>query len=205
LENAWETLAAAKQLDDVAFIAALSDLAYVQRQYGFTKESFATLGPIVPQVRSYLAEKPGLPVELQSAYLDLVEEYASGLALRDGEAAGQELRDQVKEQRRKLIFPGSELMRVGDDVLPPRPSRRPEPTFTPGASAAGVEGTVVVSVEIWEDGRAHNMKVYRHFPFGLTWSGIRALRKWRFEPGTKEGKPVKVSATIEMNFRRMRR
>lgn len=34
---------------------------------------------------------------------------------------------------------------------------------------------------------------------------IEAINKWRFEPGLKEGKPVKVSANIEVNFRLMGR
>jgi len=35
---------------------------------------------------------------------------------------------------------------------------------------------------------------------GLDQEAIKAVKQWRFEPGTKDGKPVPVLMTIEMTF-----
>jgi TonB family protein len=36
---------------------------------------------------------------------------------------------------------------------------------------------------------------------GLDEKAIEAVRLWRFEPGLKDGKPVPVEVSIEVNFR----
>lgn len=37
--------------------------------------------------------------------------------------------------------------------------------------------------------------------FGLDERAVTAIERWRFKPGTREGKPVKIWATVEVNFR----
>ena len=36
---------------------------------------------------------------------------------------------------------------------------------------------------------------------GLDQNTVEAVRQWRFKPAEKDGKPVRVAATIEVNFR----
>jgi TonB family protein len=43
--------------------------------------------------------------------------------------------------------------------------------------------------------------VIRSLGLGLDQKAIEAVQKWRFKPGQKDGKPVPVSANIEVNFR----
>jgi periplasmic protein TonB len=86
-------------------------------------------------------------------------------------------------------------------MTPPRPIVKVEPESTEEARNANHRGTVVVSVEIWPDGHAHNPRVIRGLGMGLDEKAIEAIVQWEFEPGMKDGKPVKVAATIEMNFR----
>jgi outer membrane biosynthesis protein TonB len=48
---------------------------------------------------------------------------------------------------------------------------------------------------------AHNIKVQRPLGMGLDEKAIEAVQQWRFRPGMKDGKPVTVAATLEVNFR----
>jgi len=76
-----------------------------------------------------------------------------------------------------------------------------EPKMTPEAREAKVEGRVMLSIEVDKQGIARNIKVIRSMEYGLTESAIEAVKQWRFKPGMKDGKPVRVKAAIEVNFR----
>jgi len=52
-----------------------------------------------------------------------------------------------------------------------------------------------------ENGVPQEIKVVRSLGLGLDQKAIEAVQKWRFKPGLKDGKPVPVSANIEVNFR----
>ena len=43
--------------------------------------------------------------------------------------------------------------------------------------------------------------VVRSLGLGLDEKAIEAVNKWKFRPGVKNGQPVAVQATIEVNFR----
>jgi protein TonB len=61
----------------------------------------------------------------------------------------------------------------------------------------------VVEVVIGVDGRAHNPRIARGLGLGLDENAIEAINQWQFKPGIKDDQPVKVAATIEVNFRLM--
>ena len=75
-----------------------------------------------------------------------------------------------------------------------------EPEYTEEARNAKYQGTVLLSVEIDPTGIATNIKVQRSLGLGLDEKAIQAVKQWRFKPGEKDGKPVTVAATIEVNF-----
>ena len=50
-------------------------------------------------------------------------------------------------------------------------------------------------------GARRTSKILRSLGLGLDQKAIEAVEKWNFKPGMKDGKPVPVMATIEVNFR----
>jgi TonB family protein len=83
----------------------------------------------------------------------------------------------------------------------PKVLHKVDPDYTKEAKDAKIEGTVVLTVEVHPDGRAHNMHVERSLDPGLDQKALEAVKQWEFRPGKKDGKPVAVAATIEINFR----
>lgn len=96
---------------------------------------------------------------------------------------------------------GGGVYRVGGGVTAPALLYKVEPEYSEEARKAKYQGTVVLYVEVSPDGKAVNPKVVRSLGLGLDEKAIEAVRKWRFRPGYKDGKPVTVAATIEVNFR----
>jgi protein TonB len=86
-------------------------------------------------------------------------------------------------------------------VTPPTLAYKVEPEYAEEARLAKYQGTVVVSVVVAADGTAQDMKVVRGLGLGLDEQALKAIGEWRFTPGTKDGQPVPVVATIEVNFR----
>ncbi|HYL78401.1 MAG TPA: TonB family protein [Bryobacteraceae bacterium] len=91
--------------------------------------------------------------------------------------------------------------RIGGGVTAPRVIYKVEPQYTEQARNARFEGTVILFVVITPDGHATEIKVLRPLGMGLDQAAIDCVKKWKFRPGLKEGNPVPVQATIEVNFR----
>jgi len=91
--------------------------------------------------------------------------------------------------------------RIGRDVSAPVAIYKPEPQYSEEAREAKFEGTVVLSLVVDEKGNPRDVKVIRPLGMGLDQKAIEAIEKWKFSPGTKDGRAVPAQATIEVNFR----
>jgi TonB family protein len=95
----------------------------------------------------------------------------------------------------------SSVYRVGSGVSAPVLLHKTEPGYSADASAAKIQGTVVLYVVIGTDGNPYNLKLIRSLGFGLDEKAAEAVNQWQFMPGKRDGAPVAVEATIEVNFR----
>jgi TonB family protein len=94
------------------------------------------------------------------------------------------------------------VYRVGvDGVSAPQLMRRVEPEYSEQARKAKWQGVVKLQIEVWPDGRAHNIRVLRSLGMGLDERAVEAVSQWTFRPGMRDGKPVRTFATVEVNFR----
>ena len=96
---------------------------------------------------------------------------------------------------------GGGAYRIGGGVSPPSVIQKVEPEYSEEARKAKFQGTVILFVVVDEKGNPRDLKVIRPLGLGLDQKAIEAVEKWKFRPGMKDGKPVAVQATIEVNFR----
>ena len=78
-----------------------------------------------------------------------------------------------------------------------------KPDYTVEAKQQGIQGIVELSVVVKDDGTIGDVKVTKSLDekYGLDEQAVIAMKKWRFKPGTKDGKPVAVEVTVEMSFK----
>jgi TonB family protein len=90
---------------------------------------------------------------------------------------------------------------IGFGVKEPVALFQPFPPYTDEARRANIAGIVVLKAIIRKDGTVDNIKVCKGLGYKLDESAINTVSKWRFQPGTLNGKPVDVIAKIETRWR----
>ena len=95
-----------------------------------------------------------------------------------------------------------EVFQPGNGVSLPTVVSEVKPDYTPEAKAAHIQGTVRLGAVVLADGTVGNVTVTRSLDttFGLDQEAVKAAKKWKFKPGTKDGKPVAVRVQIELTF-----
>jgi TonB family protein len=78
---------------------------------------------------------------------------------------------------------------------------KPEPEFTDEARRRGVQGNVLLGIEITASGEAIPRSVLRSVP-ELDPAALRAVSRWRFKPAKCDGTPMRFFANVNVDFRR---
>jgi len=92
------------------------------------------------------------------------------------------------------------VYKPGDGVSAPVVIKEVKPEYTPEAKKAKIQGVVVLECVVETDGAVGDVDVTKSLDPGLDAEAVKAARLWRFEPGKKDKKPVRVRITLEMTF-----
>ena len=103
--------------------------------------------------------------------------------------------------QQRTAGPQEEVYRVGAGVTHPMLLSKVEPGYTEAARAAKISGTCRLKLIVTPEGKAENIEVTDGVGYGLDEKAIDAISQWTFQPATKDGAPVAVWATVEVNFR----
>lgn len=93
------------------------------------------------------------------------------------------------------------VYRVGGSVSAPVALLSPDPEYSDEARTAKYEGVCVLSLIVGPDGLPRDIRVARSLGMGLDEKAIEAVKQWKFQPGLKDGRPVSVAISIEVQFR----
>jgi len=95
---------------------------------------------------------------------------------------------------------GGGIFHVGGGVSAPRPIYNPEPEFSEEARKAKYQGVCMIGLVVGIDGRPTNIRVLSSLGMGLDEKAIEAVKNWRFEPGMRDGHPVRTEIAVEVDF-----
>src|SRR5437899_12963151 len=94
------------------------------------------------------------------------------------------------------------LLQAAASVSAPTVISRADPGYPELARKARIQGMAVLRIQVGTDGLPHNIRIERPSPdAGVDREAIKAVEQWRFSPGMKDGKPVRVEQSIEVSFR----
>jgi TonB family protein len=94
----------------------------------------------------------------------------------------------------------ADVFKPGPDITLPKKLQGANPSYTPNAQAAGIQGTVVIDCVVLDDGIVGDARVSKSLDQELDAEAMRTLRQWRFTPGERQGRPVPVQVSVEMTF-----
>jgi TonB family protein len=92
------------------------------------------------------------------------------------------------------------VYKPGDGVSTPQIVSERKPSYTADAMRRQVQGVVHLECIVEIDGTVSNVRVVKPLDPELDETSSAALKEWRFKPGMKDGKPVRVLIEVEMAF-----
>jgi TonB family protein len=116
---------------------------------------------------------------------------AISFLLQSSFAANQEPQEQTS---------GDVVYTIGRGISPPGVLYKPEPSYSEEARRKGIEGKIQLLVTVKTDGSVGDVKIKRSLGPGLDEQAITTIRTWRFTPAMKDGVPVAVQVTVEVQF-----
>lgn len=108
-----------------------------------------------------------------------------------GQGQGSGLGSKTSPPKKKPVAAKNKFLRV---------TSKPRALHTETARNNNVQGTVSLKVEFKKDGKIGKISVVSALPDGLTEQAIKAAEQIRFEPETKNGKPITVTKTVQYTF-----
>jgi TonB family protein len=90
---------------------------------------------------------------------------------------------------------------LSDDITPPRVTHMVNPAYS--AHGVRVKGSVMLGLVVTAEGMPKDVHVVRGIAPEVDRSAVEALQQWRFSPAKKDGKPVAVRITLELQFHSM--
>jgi TonB family protein len=97
---------------------------------------------------------------------------------------------------------GSGASQMPPGVTPPHVTHVAIPEYSDQARRKRIEGIVILSTLVNEQGEATEVQVEKGLGFGLDENAVRAVSQYRFQPAIdRDGKPVAVRIKIEVSYR----
>jgi periplasmic protein TonB len=64
-----------------------------------------------------------------------------------------------------------------------------------------IQGTCVLGLTVDEQGMVRDVHVTRSLDRRLDQNAVDAVKRWKFKPAIRDGKPVAVLTSVEVDFR----
>lgn len=113
-------------------------------------------------------------------------------------------RQSLEEREGTRLVATRDVLILGPTPQPgitrPKRKRSPYPDY-PWASKVGeVTGPTLVTVIVEKDGRLSSPHLVQTINPAQSYATLDTLRRWRYEPARKDGKPIRLLQSVRVNF-----
>ncbi len=91
--------------------------------------------------------------------------------------------------------------RVGKEITAPVVTERTEPVYPENYRQLRMGGVIILECEVDATGRPGQIRVIKSLAPDFDMAGVEAVRKWKFKPATRNGKPIAVLFNLTINFK----
>jgi bla regulator protein blaR1 len=118
-------------------------------------------------------------------------------------AAAMPLAAGVLSEQQKDTTSETKPYRLGPGITAPVLVKEVHPNYTPEAMKAKIQGSVMLEAVVLATGAVGDVTVTKSLDtvYGLDDQAIKAIKQWKFKPGTKDTKAVPVAVEVEMSFK----
>ncbi|MGD0940920.1 MAG: energy transducer TonB [Terracidiphilus sp.] len=95
----------------------------------------------------------------------------------------------------------SDLNSIGDSIKAPILVQSAAAEFTDEARRGKHGGVCIVSFVVDRDGKPQDVRIVEKLGYGLDQKAIEAVKRYQFKPAIKDGRPIPVTLTTEVEFR----
>jgi TonB family protein len=107
--------------------------------------------------------------------------------------SGQAEKEQARQEPEEQVYD------LGPGITPPRVVRQVSPQYS-GSRGVRVVGSVTIGLVVTSRGRPKNPQIVKSLEKDVDKSAVEAVQQWKFDPAKKDGKPVAVRITLEIDF-----
>jgi TonB family protein len=102
----------------------------------------------------------------------------------------------------QLLWRSEHFFTCDEAVEMPRRVLEVKPEYPRNALRLGKQGVVVIQALVRADGKVGEVHVVKSLDAttGLDDEAVRAVKEWRFKPGTRFGRPAPIIVDIEVSF-----
>jgi TonB family protein len=116
-----------------------------------------------------------------------------------GKMMPQQMEDAQKPVEELKSAQSSSSKPISGNVLKSKLIKRVDPVYPVEAKRMRLSGMVILVVTVDEEGNVEDVRVTRGYP-ELADAAVDAVRQWKYSPTLSEGKPIRVTATVTVNF-----
>lgn len=96
---------------------------------------------------------------------------------------------------------GTIIMGSPAGIIGPKATYQIDPEFSEEARKEKQAGSTMIRLVVGTDGLPRDLRLRCGAEAGLNEKALDAVKRWKFTPGTKDGKPVPVEIEVEVEFK----